>query len=331
MSHGSYRKRVAVLAGGYSGEAVISMQSAATVMEHIDRDLYDPLLVQIDKDKWWVHTDGNHSINKDDFTFTNSSGGSVGFDSVFIMVHGTPGEDGILQEYFEKLNIPITTGSSVSVSGTFNKFGTTSKLREAGFKVGDSVELDALKDVSNHNYSEISQKIGLPCFVKPNQGGSSLGISKVSVIEELQVAVQSAKDTGCPTIIIESLLEGREFSMGVIPNENGEPMAMPITEIVTDNEFFDYEAKYEGASDETTPADLDHNFAVKMQDAGVRAYKLLGCKGMVRIDFILCGEESAILEVNSVPGFSKMSILPQQLQCAGITIKTMLTRVLEQA
>lgn len=331
MSYDTSRKKVAVLAGGYSGEAVISMQSAATVMEHLDRNLYDPLLVQIDKDNWWVHTDDYPSIKKEDFTFINHSGDLVKFDSVFIMVHGTPGEDGILQEYFEKLNIPITTGSSYSVSGTFNKFGTTSKLRDAGFKVGDSIEIDSLSEASSHNYLEISQKIGLPCFVKPNQGGSSLGISKILKVEDLQDAVQSAIDTGCPSVIIESLLEGREFSMGVIPDKDGDPTAMPITEIVTENEFFDYEAKYEGASDEITPADLEERFAEKMQESGVKAYKLLGCRGMARIDFILCEDEPAILEVNTVPGFSKMSILPQQLKCAGISIKEMLTRVLEQA
>ena len=327
MDKGVSKKNIAVLAGGYSGEAVISIQSAATVMENLDCDLFNPILVRIDKDRWWVDVEGSPSIDK--ATFTYSDGKS--FDAVFIMVHGTPGEDGILQKYFEELQLPFTTGSSESVSGTFNKFSTTSKLRDAGFNVGDSVIIDAEKAIKQSDLDSILYTVSLPCFVKPNQGGSSLGISKVKRSSDLNSAIDSARNTGCPSIIVESLLEGREFSMGVIPAEDGTPVAMPITEIVSENEFFDYQAKYEGASDEITPADLEENARRAISEAGVKAYELLGCRGMVRLDFILVeGSTPAILEVNAVPGFSKMSILPQQLECAGIQIKGVLSRVLYQ-
>ena len=328
MDKGPLKKNIAVLAGGYSDEAVISIQSATTVIENLDRDLFNPILVRIDKDRWWVDVDGSPSIDKETFTYS----GGKSFDAVFIMVHGTPGEDGILQKYFEELHLPFTTGSSESVSGTFNKFKTTSKLRDAGFKVGDSIIIDAKRAVKQSDLDLFLSTVSLPCFVKPNQGGSSLGISKVKIAEELNSALQSARSTGCPSIIIESLLEGREFSMGIIPSKNGTPVAMPITEIVSENEFFDYQAKYEGASEEITPAYLEENVRKAISDAGVKAYELLGCKGMVRIDYILVdGRCPAILEVNAVPGFSRMSILPQQLECAGIQIKEMLSRVLNQS
>ena len=318
------KKRIAVLAGGYSGEAVISLQSAATVIENLDKNLFEPVLVRIDPESWWVvdEKNGNPLIDKRDFTFSNSEGKQISFDAIFLMVHGTPGEDGILQKYFEELNLPFTTGSSESVSGTFNKFKTTSKLRDAGFVVGAS-------ELSDVGHETIISNVGFPCFVKPNQGGSSLGISKINSLEELDPAIEAARNTGTDSIIVEALLEGREFSMGVVPGANNEAIAMPITEIITENEFFDYEAKYEGSSEEITPADISDAQRTIMQESGVKAYKLLGCRGMVRIDFILVdAEKPAILEVNTVPGFSKMSILPQQIEAAGISIKDMLTRVI---
>ena len=327
MSIAQNKQRIAVLAGGYSGEAVISLQSAATVMEHLDRSLFDPILVRIDPDRWWADVDGQPSINKSTFAYTQNDI-DHSFDAVFIMVHGTPGEDGILQKYFENLSIPFTTGSSESVTGTFNKFATTTKLRQEGFTVGNSVMLNSNDDA---NVSNIEENVGFPCFVKPNQGGSSLGISRVEKIEDLHEAIDLAKSTNCESIIIESLLKGREFSMGVVPSEDGTPIAMPITEIVTENLFFDYQAKYEGASDEITPADITDDQKAQIQSTGIAAYKLLGCRGMVRLDYILVeGNKPAILEVNTVPGFSKMSILPQQLAHCRISINEMLTRVLNQ-
>lgn len=319
---------VAVLAGGYSGEAEISLKSATTVLENLDLDRFTPTLVHIDEENWWVEsleTPGLNlgTIDKSTFTWNDSSGATHSFDVAYIIVHGTPGEDGIIQAYLENLQIPFTTGPSESVTLTFNKHAATSLLRTHGFLVADSTVIN--------DASEPLPTVDYPCFVKPNSGGSSLGISKVGTPAELAPAVKAAFDTGCPSVIIESLLDGREFSMGVVPSDSGTPLAMPITEIVTENEFFDYEAKYLGASDEITPADINEDSRIAMQEAGERAYKVLGCAGMVRIDFILVEGKPYILEVNTVPGFSKVSILPQQLDCAGISISDMLTRVISQS
>ena len=328
----SEQLKVAVLAGGYSGEAEISIKSAATVLDHIDRQRFTPTLIHIDEKCWWVeNAEGNKAgeIDKSNFTWTDSLDQIHSFDIAYIIVHGTPGEDGRIQAYLEDLNIPFTTGSSASVKRTFNKFATTSLLRDNGFTVGSSIVVEDASLIGEQLTTKITSAVGYPCFIKPNNGGSSLGISKVVTAAEVDTALRLAFDTGCNSVIVESLLKGREFSMGVVPSSTGVPTAMPITEIVTDNEFFDYEAKYEGASDEITPADIPESAKRLMQEAGEKAYNLLECRGMVRIDFILVnGETPAILEVNSVPGFSSVSILPQQLAHAGIPIKDMLTRAL---
>lgn len=331
MTTGLEKKHVAVLAGGYSGEAVISLKSAATVMENIDTNLFSPTLVRIDSDRWWADVEGNPSIDQTSFTFIDKNGVTQIFDAVVIMVHGTPGEDGILQKYFENLGLPFTTGPSESVTRTFNKYATTALLRNSGFSVGESILIKSSDKINEKFLDRILSDVGLPCFVKPNQGGSSLGINRVEKASDLISAINAAGETECKFIIIESLLVGREFSMGVVPANDGTPMAMPITEIVTENLFFDYEAKYEGASDEITPAEISETQKTQMQDVGIKAYNKLGCRGMARIDFILVDDQiPAILEVNTVPGFSKMSILPKQLECEGIPISTILTRVLNQ-
>jgi|TARA_B110000116_G_scaffold257468_1_gene257639 D-alanine-D-alanine ligase len=324
---------IAVLAGGYSGEFVISLKSAATVMENIDRNEFSPLLVRIFKENWWVESEGeSYDIDKKDFSWIDHSGTKNTFDSVFIMVHGTPGEDGILQQYFEKLKLPFTTGSTESVSGTFNKYYTTERLRKAGYTVADAVKIDKSENLSSVDYEKIGKKVSFPCFVKPNEGGSSLGISRVERQEDLLEAIEFAFSTECTSVLVEAFLEGREFSMGIVPGVNLSPMAMPITEIITKNLFFDFEAKYEGASREITPADLSDSVRIRMESIGIQVYQQLDCKGMVRIDYILVeGGEAAILEINSVPGFSKVSLLPQQLAEAGISIEEMITRVIKSA
>ena len=321
---------IAVLAGGYSGESVISLKSADTIMENIDRSIFSPLLVKIERGNWWVESDGDsYDIDKKDFTWIDQFGKKNAFDSIFIMVHGTPGEDGIIQQYFENLKIPFTTGSSESVKGTFNKFLTTKALRNDGYTVADAVEVLNSEILSKDDYERIGDKVHFPCFVKPNYGGSSLGISRIDRQEDLASAIDFAFKTECSSVLVESFLDGKEYSMGIIPNENHSPFAMPITEIITENLFFDFEAKYEGASREITPADISTSVKSQMQSIGIEIYSLLKCRGMVRIDYILVeGDQIAVLEINSVPGFSKMSILPQQLSEAGISIQEMITRVI---
>ena len=329
------KPNIAVLAGGYSGESDISIQSATEILGHIDTSRFAPIIVRLDsKESWWaVHSDGRLSnIDKSNFTWLDSSGDTQSFDVAFIMVHGTPGEDGLLQTYFENLNIPFTTGSSESVSTTFNKYLTNNKLRQEGLFVAESYLIEKGSPLDQDELNHILQLIPPPCFVKPNHGGSSLGISKVLTKEELLPSINHAFKTGTPSVLIESLLIGKEFSVGVVPGDDRSPIAMPITEIISDNEFFDYEAKYEGASQEITPAKISNELADKIRLHALQAYKSLNCKGLVRVDFIVIeGNRPAILEINSVPGFTKRSLLPQQLAHAGINVRDLLSRIIESS
>ena len=323
--------KIAILAGGYSGEAEISIQSASTIINNIDRSKFSPLIVRIDRDLWWVELENNCSaeIDQESFTWKDSDGLINKFDAVFIMVHGTPGEDGILQKYFENLDIPFSTGSSESVTVTFNKFKANSKLRSVGISVADSIEILRVESLSESRIIEIAQNIKIPCFVKPNTGGSSLGISRVESTSDLREAIELAFETECISVLIESLLDGREFSVGVVPDNNGLPIAMPITEIVTENVFFDYEAKYEGASDEITPAQISSESTALIKETALKATQIFNCKGLVRVDIILVNDEiPAVIEINAVPGFTKESILPQQLSSVGIGLPDIISRIL---
>jgi D-alanine-D-alanine ligase len=323
--------KIAILAGGYSGEAEISIQSASTIINNIDRSKFSPLIVRIDRDLWWVELDNNCSaeIDKESFTWKDSDGIINKFDAVFIMVHGTPGEDGILQKYFENLDIPFSTGSSESVTVTFNKFKANSILRSGGIYVADSIEILRGEPLSESRIIEIAENVKIPCFVKPNTGGSSLGISRVESTSDLREAIELAFETECISVLIESLLDGREFSIGVVPDDNGLSIVLPITEIVTENVFFDYEAKYEGASKEITPAQISSESTALIKETALKATQLLNCKGLVRVDVILVnGEIPAVLEINAVPGFTKVSILPQQLSCVGIGLPDIISRIL---
>ena len=329
------KPNIAVLAGGYSGEYDISIQSATEILEHIDTSRFSPIMAILESEEsWWVvHSDGRRSnIDKSNFTWLDSSGDTQSFEVAFIMVHGTPGEDGLLQKYFENLNIPFTTGSSKSVSTTFNKYISNNKLRQEGLFVAKSYLIEKGSPLDSDELNNILQRILPPCFVKPNHGGSSLGVSKVLTIDDILPSIDHAFKTGTPSVLIESLLIGKEYSVGVVPGDDSSPIAMPITEIISENEFFDYEAKYEGASQEITPAEISNELADKIQLNALKAYNLLECRGMVRVDFIVVeGNLPAILEINSVPGFTKMSLLPQQLAHAGINVRDLLSRIIESS
>jgi len=332
MNHNELPK-IAVLAGGYSGEAAISVKSASNIVHNIDTSKYTPYTVRIDRDLWWVEVDGNtrFDIDRESFTWKDLEGVRNTFDAVLIMVHGTPGEDGILQKYFETLGIPFSTGCSDSVSLTFNKFKANNTLRAKGICVAESIEIKREEVLSETRLSEIAQIVRIPCFVKPNKGGSSLGVTRVENTMNLRAAIEFAFDTECPSVLIESLLEGREFSVGVVPDEKGTPMVLPVTEIKSENVFFDYAAKYEGRSQEITPAEISSASQAMIIATVLKATEILKCKGMVRVDIILVnGENPAVLEINSVPGFTDESILPQQLRCAGIEIPELISRILKE-
>ncbi|MDG1158852.1 MAG: D-alanine--D-alanine ligase [Flavobacteriales bacterium] len=319
-------KQVAVVCGGYSGEAVISLQSAQTVMDNIDRQKYAPILIQVSVSEWKAQVEDHWvAVDKNDFSVL-INGRRILFDVVYMMIHGTPGEDGLMQGYFKMLNIPVTTGDALNMALTFNKFATNAQLSKLGVTVAKSIMLQENEDYAA---KEIIEEIGLPCFVKPNEAGSSLGISKVKTLEELAPAISKAFEVN-DTVMVEAFMDGREVSCGILPTSSGPKAAIP-TEIISENEFFDYEAKYQGKAQEITPAPIGEALTTKIQESCVRLYKLLNCRGMVRVDYIIVGEEPHVVEINTVPGFSPASILPQQIKAMGWSLESAINLSIEQA
>jgi len=317
------KKRIAVVCGGYSGESVVSMRSAQMIMNNIDRKLYDPTKVVITTTEWYAETEnGNVPINKSNFSVT-STNGELTFDGVFMIIHGTPGENGILQGYFELLGIPTTTGDTLNMALTFNKKMTTRILGTYGFHVAKSL---TLRNTDSYSTQQIIDHVGLPCFVKPNCGGSSIGTSRVNVAEDLHKAIDLGLQVDSQ-IIIEEFIQGTEVTCGVIKWQ-AKVMALPITEIVSQKEFFDFEAKYQGQSEEITPARLEKEIYNRVQQSSEAIYAALDCKGMIRVDYIIRGQDIYVIEVNTTPGFSEASIIPQQAGVHGISKTELISAVI---
>ena len=309
-------KNVAIIMGGYSSEYQISLTSGNVVYQYLDKTKYNPFRVHIFKDKWVLVDDEGqeHHVDKHDFT-VNLHDTKLKFDVVFNAIHGTPGEDGLMQAYLQLLNIPQTSCDYYQAALTFNKRDLLSVLKPYGIKTAVSHYLN-LGDVINEN--AIIEKVGLPMFVKPNKSGSSFGISKVKTREELLPAIETAyKEDN--EIIIESFLDGPEVSVGVI-NYGGEVRVLPITEIVSENDFFDYEAKYLGKSQEITPARISPELTEKVSAVAKRVYEILKMKGFSRSEYIIVDNEPHLLEMNTIPGLTTESILPQQAREAGISL-----------
>jgi D-alanine-D-alanine ligase len=320
-------KNVAIVMGGYSSEYKISLTSGNVVFNQLNKTKYRLFRIHILPEKW-VYVDENEKefpINKHDFSVI-IDGKTIFFDVVFNAIHGTPGEDGLLQAYFQLLGIPQTSCDYYQAALTFNKRDLLSVLKPYGIKTATSFYLN-LGDTINSE--EIISKVGLPCFVKPNKSGSSFGISKVKSLEELLPAIENAyKEDN--EIIIESFLDGTEVSVGVI-NYKGEIKVLPITEIVSENDFFDYEAKYLGKSKEITPARISEELKVKIENVAKRAYEVLKMKGFSRSEFIIVNNEPHMLEMNTIPGLTTESILPQQAREAGISLPELFENAIELA
>jgi D-alanine-D-alanine ligase len=315
------KKNIALVAGGYSGEYVISVQSAVTIEKNLDSNKYNVYKVIITRDSWsYTAADGKVTeIDKNDFSLT-LNGEKIKFDAVFIGIHGTPGEDGRLQGYFEMLNIPFTSCGMVTSALTFNK-GYCNKVVSAldVVKVSKSVHIFRNQP---YNTTEILQRLRLPVFVKPAEGGSSIGMSKVKTAEELEPAILKAFNEDSQ-VLIEEFIKGRELTMGIF-RAGDQVTPLPITEIVSSKEFFDYEAKYTpGITNEITPAPVTDDVKAKVQQAATAVYNQLNFKGVSRIDFIY--EEGTgdlyFLEANTMPGQSENSILPQQVRASGRTLQ----------
>ena len=320
-------KNVAIVMGGYSSEYKISLTSGNVVFNNLNRTNYNPYRIHILKEKW-VYVDENDTefpIDKNDFSVI-VNGSKINFDVVFNAIHGTPGEDGLLQAYFELLNIPQTSCDYYQAALTFNKRDMLSVLKPYGIKTAESFYLNLGDEI---NVDTILSKVGLPCFVKPNKSGSSFGISKVKAREEFIPAIENAYKED-DEIIIESFLDGTEVSVGVI-NYKGTITVLPITEIVSENDFFDYEAKYLGKSKEITPARIPDELKVKIEAVAKKAYEVLKMKGFSRSEFIIVNNEPYMLEMNTIPGLTTESILPQQAREAGISLPELFENAIELA
>ncbi|WP_446050459.1 D-alanine--D-alanine ligase [Zobellia laminariae] len=321
------KKNIAIIMGGYSSEYKISLKSGNVVHTYINKERFNTYPIHIFKDKW-VYVDENekeHPINKNDFT-VNLGNETLSFDCVFNAIHGTPGEDGLMQAYFELLGMPQTSCDYYQSALTFNKRDLLSVLKPYGINAAPSYYLNLGDKIDEE---AIIEKVGLPCFVKANKAGSSFGISKVHEKESLKSAIENAYKED-DEIIIESFLDGTEVSVGVITYK-GKTKVLPITEIVTENDFFDYEAKYEGKSQEITPARISKIQQEKVEELAKRAYEVLKMKGYSRSEFIFIGDEPYMLEMNTTPGLTTESILPQQAEKAGITLEELFTSAVDEA
>lgn len=322
------KKNVAVVMGGYSDEYIVSLKSGQLIFDSLDRDLYNVFKVIILENEWYFldENDNKTNINKADFSVDLENGESLKFDACFNIIHGSPGENGILQAYWDAVGQKYTGCNFYQSALTFNKKDTLSVLSKYGIPSANSIYLRKGEEISDE---DIVTKLGLPIFVKHNQSGSSLGISKVKAKEELKTAIEHAYKED-DEILIESALIGTEVSVGVL-DYKGEVLVLGITEIVPDKEFFDYEAKYEGASQEITPARIDEAARKKVEEIAIKAYTSLGMSGFSRSEYIIVDGIPHLLEMNTNPGFSPASILPQQAKIYGISIKDLCGNEVEKA
>lgn len=321
------KKNIAIIMGGYSSEYEISLKSGNVVFETLDQTKYTPYRIHVFKNKWvYVDTNGKEfPVDKNNFSVTVNHS-KITFQCVFNAIHGSPGEDGYMQAYFKLLNIPQTSCSMYQASLTFNKRDCLSVLKPYGIKTSASFYMN-LGDVVNED--SIIKKVGLPCFVKANKAGSSFGITKVYKKEDLQNAIDVAFKED-DEIIIESFLDGTEVSVGVI-SYKGKTKVLPITEIVSNNDFFDYKAKYLGESQEITPARLTKDQENKVNKVAKQVYEILKMTGFSRSEYIFKDGEPHLLEVNTVPGLTRESILPQQAAAAGISLSDLFDNAIEEA
>ncbi|MDA9107340.1 D-alanine--D-alanine ligase [Flavobacteriaceae bacterium] len=321
------KRNIAVLMGGFSSEKDISIKSGNVIYNNIDRESYIPHKIIISKEKW-VYVDDNNiefKVSKEDFSIEVDKI-KINFDVAFIVIHGSPGEDGLLQSYFELLGVPFTGCDSYTSSITFNKRDCISVLQKHDIPSANSIHLN-IGDTINEN--EIIEEVGIPCFVKANKSGSSFGVYKVHDRKDLISSINNSFKID-NEVLIESFLDGIEVSVGVI-NYKNEIKVLGITQLITENDFFDYSAKYEGTSTEITPANISELQKNNVTKIAKKIYKKLGLKGFSRSEFIFIGDTPYFIEINSIPGMTNESIFPKQAKNYGISLKNLCTEVIEQA
>ena len=321
------KRNIAVLMGGFSSEKDISIKSGNVIYDNIDRESYIAYKIIISKEKW-VYVDDNNvefKVSKDDFSIEVDKI-KINFDVAFIVIHGSPGEDGLLQSYFELLGVPFTGCDSYTSSITFNKRDCISILQKHDIQSAKSIHLN-IGDAINEN--EIIAELGIPCFVKANKSGSSFGVYKVHDRKDLISSINNSFKID-NEVLIESFLDGIEVSVGVM-NYKNEIKVLGITQLITDNDFFDYSAKYEGKSTEITPANISELQKNNVTKIAIKIYKKLGLKGFSRSEFIFIGDTPFFIEINSIPGMTNDSIIPKQAENNGISLKDICSEVIEQA
>ncbi|MBR2178118.1 MAG: D-alanine--D-alanine ligase [Paludibacteraceae bacterium] len=321
------KKNIAIVAGGDQSEVVVSKKSAAGLLTFIDTEKYNLYLVILEGNNWTAEVDGKtYSIDKNDFSFTKD-GQKVTFDCAYVTIHGIPGEDGRLQGYFEMIGMPYTCCNVLAAAMTYNKYTCNHYLSGFGVNIAPDILLRKGQTVSA---DEAVAKLGLPMFIKPNVGGSSFGVTKVKKAEEVEPAIAKAFAEG-DEVILESFMKGTEITCGVYKTDE-KTVVFPITEVVSENEFFDYDAKYKGQVSEITPARLSDELTKRVQAETAKIYDIIGAKGIIRVDYIITeGDKINILEVNTTPGMTPTSFIPQQVRAAGLDIKDVMTDVIEFA
>lgn len=320
------KRKIAIVAGGDSSELVVSLRSAEGIYSFIDKEMYDLFIVEMEGLRWEVRlSDGTMApVDRNDFSFMNGTE-KVVFDFAYITIHGTPGENGVLQGYFDLIQLPYSCCGVLPAALTFNKFSCNQYLKGFGIRVAESMMLREGFEVLDE---EVVNKVGLPCFIKPNLGGSSFGVTKVKSKEEIQPAIDKAF-AEADEVMIEALMEGTEITCGCYKTKSKE-VVFPVTEVVSKNEFFDFDAKYNGESEEITPARISDELTERVQLLTSAIYDILGCYGIIRVDYIITeGTKINLLEVNTTPGMTPASFIPQQVRAAGIDIKDVMTDIIE--
>ena len=321
------KRIIAIVAGGDTSEYHVSLRSAQGLYSFIDKDRYELYIVVMHGLDWYVLLEGDErvDIDRNDFSFTHD-GREVKFDFAYITIHGTPGEDGLLQGYFDMLRIPYSCCGVLAASLTYDKFVCNQYLKSYGIPVAESILLRAGQHIDDER---VLQEIGLPCFIKPSLGGSSFGVTKVKTREQIQPAIEKAFHEA-KEVVIESFLDGTEITCGCYKTAT-KSVAFPITEVVTSNEFFDYDAKYNGQVDEITPARIPDSLRDRVQQVSLAIYDILGAYGIIRVDYIITkGDKINLLEVNTTPGMTATSFIPQQVRAAGLDIKDVMTDIIEE-
>lgn len=320
------KRTIAIVAGGDSSEIVVSLRSAQGIYSFIDKERYNLYIVEIEGKRWEVILPNGEKtpIDRNDFSFMEN-GEKKNFDFAYITIHGTPGENGLLQGYFDLIDIPYSSCNVLVSAITFNKFTCNQYLKGFGIRVSESMILRKGFEILDE---EVINKVGLPCFIKPNAGGSSFGVTKVKTKEDIQPAIEKAFGES-DEVMIEAFMQGTEITCGCYKTKDKE-VVFPITEVVTSNEFFDYDAKYNGQVDEITPARIPEETAERVRLLTSAIYDILGCDGIIRIDYIITeGEKVNLLEINTTPGMTATSFIPQQVRAAGLDIKDVMTDIIE--